>query len=109
MGRHGLECWFTKTWKNEYFCFPVKLNTQVFNFAPKLYHNFGARVNRGKHLCCILAQMVFWRFLPYNLPMKTIYTLEQIKEFLAFVAKHNLTFNNQIEVESAIAQYFLKD
>jgi hypothetical protein len=53
--------------------------------------------------------MVFGRFLAYNLPMKTIYTLEQIKEFLAFVARHNLTFNNQIEVESAIAQYFLKD
>jgi hypothetical protein len=41
--------------------------------------------------------------------MKTVYTIEQIKEFLAFVAKHNLTFNNKIEVESAIAQYFLED
>ncbi len=41
--------------------------------------------------------------------MKTIYTIEQIKEFLAFVARHNLTFNNQIEVESAIAQYFSED
>lgn len=40
---------------------------------------------------------------------KTIYTIEQIKEFLAFVARHNLTFNNQIEVESAIAQYFSED
>ena len=38
-----------------------------------------------------------------------LYTVEQIKEFLDFVKRHNITFNNVIEVESAIAQYFIED
>ncbi len=40
---------------------------------------------------------------------KTLYTAKQLKEFLEFVARHNLKFNTVAEVESAIAQYFLKD
>ena len=40
---------------------------------------------------------------------KTLYTAKQLKEFLEFVARHNLKFNNVAEVESAIAQYFLED
>ena len=35
-----------------------------------------------------------------------LYSAEQLKEFLDFVKRHNITFNNVIEVESAIAQYF---
>jgi hypothetical protein len=38
-----------------------------------------------------------------------LYTVEQIKEFLDFVKRHNITFNNVTEVESAIAQYFIEE
>lgn len=35
-----------------------------------------------------------------------LYSADQLKEFMDFVKRHNITFNNITEVESAIAQYF---
>ena len=34
------------------------------------------------------------------------YTEAQLKEFLQFVKRHNITFNTLREAESAIAQYY---
>lgn len=39
--------------------------------------------------------------------MKQSYTQEQIAEFAEFCKRHGITFNNLIEYNSAIAQYYL--
>lgn len=38
--------------------------------------------------------------------MKQLYTQEQLAEFAEFCKRHQITFNNLIEYNSAIAQYF---
>jgi len=39
--------------------------------------------------------------------MKQSYTTKQIAEFAEFCKRHGITFNNLIEYNSAIEQYFL--
>jgi hypothetical protein len=39
--------------------------------------------------------------------MKQSYTQKQIAEFAQFCKRHGITFNNLVEYNSAIEQYFL--
>jgi hypothetical protein len=94
----------------EYSGLQKKLNTQVFNFAPKLYHNFGARVKLfliTYFLCVIKKQLGFEDFsCIIGAMMKYKYTVKQFAEFRKFCLRHNLKFATMAEYQSALAQYF---